>query len=181
MLPSPSLAHSKPHPQLFYRFRPPIPSSASTTYKPFLLDAPFQTFLIPSPVSLSSRCDTHSFHPLPNTSSKLSIPLVWFINSPKTSLMQLILHPYTPPLHLPYIQTIIKQKPLVIQTSSVVAVLEIWNLGEDSNSIEEVDNITAKIMSVRWVKLVHEQYVALPTCSKQLGTLMSHYHGRPNG
>jgi len=36
------------------------------------------TFLIPLPVSLSSKCDTRPLHPLANTSSKPLVPLVWF-------------------------------------------------------------------------------------------------------
>ena len=110
MLPSLSLPYSKPHPQVSYRFCASIPWSVSTACRPFL-DDPFQAFLIPSPVSLST-CDTHSFHPLTNTNSKLSLLLVWFINSPKISPMLLILHLYTLSLQLPYIQTIIKEKLL---------------------------------------------------------------------
>jgi len=43
--------------------------------RPFL-NPPFQTFLIPVPVSLSSKYDTRPLHPLANTSSKPPVPLV---------------------------------------------------------------------------------------------------------
>jgi len=66
---------SKPRPQLSNRFPPSIPSPVSTTYRPFL-NAPSQTFVIPLPVSLLSKCDTRSLHPLANTSSKPLVPLV---------------------------------------------------------------------------------------------------------
>jgi len=45
---------SKPHPQLSYRFCPSFTSPISTTYRLFL-NTPFQTFLIPSSISLSSK------------------------------------------------------------------------------------------------------------------------------
>ena len=103
------LLPSKPHPQLSNRFTPSIPSPVSTTYKLFL-NTPSQTFLIPLPVSLSSKCNTRPLHPLANTSSKPLVPLVWFMNPHKTSPLHLTIRPYMSSLQLPYFQTLSKQK-----------------------------------------------------------------------
>jgi len=99
----------KPDPHLSYRFCPSIPLPISTTYILFL-NTSFQTFLIPSPVLLSSKCDTRSFHLLANTSSKPLVPLVWFVNIPETSPMYPTVRSYTPLLQLPYFPTISKPK-----------------------------------------------------------------------
>ena len=108
ILPSPSLAFQTT-PSTFLQI-PSFIHFARFNYLQTFPEHSFPNFPDTFPRFAIINCDARSFHPLANTSSKPSVPLVWFVDLPKTSPMHLTVRSYTPLLQVPYFPTISQRK-----------------------------------------------------------------------
>ena len=122
-----------PHPQLSNIFNHPIPWSVSTTYRVFLVSSS-RTFLIPLLVSLTLLCDFWLFHLPTNLSSKHQTHLCTIPEHSQNISGVPNYFPKHTIVSPSIVSNNLQTKTLLILTSGVVPVSQIWNLREYSNN-----------------------------------------------